>query len=174
MLRIQFRNDHGDIRCAAMGAVVGYHRAFRLGISLFQRLDFCFGHVDGAKNKIHVFRHVLHLGSVPDNHILHGSRHGNIHGPTAAHRFLISFPCGTRTGGQHLHTKPRMVFEQGGKSLPYHACGAHNADVVRFHSLASFPNKGTPPRGCAHPYFLKRVIKKPVENRLSSTYNRKR
>ena len=134
VIRVDLRNDHRDVRRAAVCAVVAHHRAFRLGVSFLQRLDLIFLHVDGAEDKIAQGRDLLHiLGRVKDRHIRHGGRHGGGHQPMIAHSLTVGFARGTSAGGQGRHFKPGMVFQQGSEALADHAGRADDAYTIRFH-----------------------------------------
>ena len=50
-----------DIRCVAVGAVIGNHRAFRFRIGFFQFTDLVFFHINGAEDKINQRRDFLYI-----------------------------------------------------------------------------------------------------------------
>lgn len=70
VIGVDFGHDHGNVRGKAMRTVVGNHRAFSLGVSFLQRLDFFLLHVDSAEYKIYLRSHFFHVGSVQNDKFL--------------------------------------------------------------------------------------------------------
>lgn len=84
-----------------VGAVIGYYRAFALGICLFKSLYLILFHVYGAEDKIHLvgdFFHVLY--SVHYNHVSHALRNFRLHCPAAADSVGIFLAGGASACGQ--------------------------------------------------------------------------
>jgi len=137
---IDFRHYHRNIRCHAVCAVVGNHRAFCLGVSFFQRFDFVLFHVDCTEHKIHLCSNFFHLGSIQNHHLFDCFRHRCFHQPAAADSILIGLACGACRCSQSRKLKPGMIFQQGNKTLAHHASCTNNANFVLFHlKLPSFP-----------------------------------
>ena len=140
VLRIDFRDDHRHVGGAAMGRIVGDHRAFRLCIRFFQRPDFVLFHIHRAEHKIDVLCDRINVGRrVTDDHIRHFFRHRGFHGPAFARCFPVSLPGGTRGCRKHLYLKPRMVFQKGCKPLADHAGRANDTDLIFFHDSKYLP-----------------------------------
>ena len=134
MVRIELRDDHRDVFCEAVGAVVGNNWAFRFRIGLFQRADFILFHIDRAEDKIDFLCDRFNIGrSILDDHILHGFGHRLLHAPSCAHGVFISAARRTRAGRKDLHIKPRVVFQQRCKALADHSRCADDTDVKLFH-----------------------------------------
>ena len=138
VVRIDFRDDHRDIRRPAMRAVVGHDRAFRLCIGLFQRFNFIFLHVDRAEDKVYHRSDLFHVGGgVEDDHVFHGFRHGRAHGPAVSHSLLIGFAGGPAARSERFDVKPGMIFQERCKPLAYHAGCSDDSNLICFHD--TFP-----------------------------------
>ena len=134
MVRVDFRNDHRNVGCAAVGAVVAHYRAFSLGICFLESLNLIFFHVDGAEHEVTERSDLLHiLRCIVYNHVSHGGRHGSGHQPVVTHGLAVCFACGARAGRQGRNLEPRMVFEKGCETLTNHAGCADDAYTIRFH-----------------------------------------
>ena len=117
-----------------MGAVVGDHRAFRLGVALFQRADLLFLHIHRAEHEIDFGGHFFHMGGIQHHHILDLLRHGVRHGPAAANGLFVGLARRTGRSRHHGQMEPGMLRQQRHETLADHAGGAHNAHLILFHS----------------------------------------
>ena len=130
---VDLRHDHRHIGGKAVGAVVGNHGAFCLGVGFLQRFDLLFFHIDGAKDKVHLGGDLCHVGGVQHHQLFRLFGHGGLHQPAAAHSLLIGL-AGTAGAGCHSgQAEPRVVFQQGYKTLPYHTGCADDTYIVLFH-----------------------------------------
>ena len=134
VVRVDLRDNHGHIGGAPVGAVVGDDRALLFGVGLLQGADVLLLHIHGAEHKIHLGHDLVHvLFRVVNGHFRHAGRHGDLHGPAAAHSLLIGFPGGAGAGRQCGHRKPGVVFQQGGKTLPHHSRTSDDSHAILFH-----------------------------------------
>ena len=150
VLGVDLRHNHGHIGSKAVCAVVGYHRALGLGVSLFQSANLVLLHVDGAEHKVNLRGDLFHMGSVQHHQLLGGLRHGGAHHPMAAHRILIGFTCRAGRSGHRGQMEPGVVLQQGNKPLADHAGRAHNAYTILFH-FATFLSTPRRPAGLTIP-----------------------
>ena len=135
MLWVHLRDDHGHVRRPAVGAVVGDDRAFQLGIRLFQRTDVFFLHVHCTEDKINGSRDFFLIRFRVQNHQRFGFlRHGGLHGPALASSFLIGLAGRPGTGSHHGQLEPRVIFQQGHKTLAHHSGGTHHTHSILFHA----------------------------------------
>ena len=132
MVCIDFRHYHRNIRCHAVCAVVGNHRAFCLGVSFFQRFDFVLFHVDCTEHKIHLCSNFFHLGSIQNHHLFDCFRHRCFHQPAAADSILIGLACAAAGRGQRGQLEPRMIFQQRDKALTDHASRTDDTNFILF------------------------------------------
>ena len=109
VLRVQFRDHHRHVRRPAVGAVVGDNGRFRLRISLLDRPDLLFSHIDGAEYKIDLGRHLLHGVYILYHDRFHTLRHRRIQLPAAARRLLIRLSHAAGAGRDHGYLVPRMI-----------------------------------------------------------------
>ena len=129
---VDLGHHHGHVRSEAVCTVVGHHRAFSLGISLFQSLDLVLGHIDCTEDKIHLRSNFLYLGSVQNHHLLHTLRHGNSHSPAGTDSFLIGL-AGTAAGcGQNGQLEPGVIFQQRHKTLTDHTSRTYDTHFILF------------------------------------------
>ena len=165
MVGVDLRDDHGNIGSGTVSAVVGDHRALMASIGLFQSADLFLFHVDGAEHEIHQRNDLLDVFfRVVDRHFRHKRGHGSFHGPAAAHSFFVCFSRGPSAGCQRRHSKPGVIFQNGGKPLTHHAGASNDTHAILFHYFPDpFSKKWRRKMG---------VKKKPVENRLPISYNR--
>ena len=92
MPRVDFRDDHRNVRGPAMGRIVGNDGRAGFCVRFFQRLNFILFHIDRAKNEIDLIGHFIHFRSVLHDDIFDGFRNRCRHFPPALHGFLIRFP----------------------------------------------------------------------------------
>ena len=134
VLRIELRHDHRDVRCAAMGGIVGDDRAFELGIAFFKRLDFILLHVDRAEDKVD------HRGDlfgvclgVHDDNVFERLRHRVVHVPAGADGVLVGFAGAVAAGREDNGLEPRVVRREEREALADHAGRADDTDLILFH-----------------------------------------
>ena len=136
VLRIDLRNDHGDILCPAVRAVVGDHGGLVLRVIFLDGADLVLGHIHRGEAEIHLCRDSSHLVDIDDLHALILFGHGDIQLPAAADRFLVSLAGASGAGGQDCDIKPGMVLENGQETLSHHSGCAQDRNLqlpIEFH-----------------------------------------
>ena len=121
MFGIDLRNDHGDIRGPAVGAVVGNNGGLCLRVRFLDGADLLLGHVDRAEAEIHFRRDRVHILHVFDNDVPDRLGDRLIQFPSAFHRLGIGLAraAGTCRDGGHL--EPGVIVQKGNESLSDHA-----------------------------------------------------
>ena len=140
MLRVKLRNDHRNVRCVTVCAVVGNNRALRLRVTLFERFNLIFFHIDRAENEVDHACNFLHVaGRVHDNHVFDVFRNVNVHAPFLADRFRIRFAGGTRACRNRRYMKPRVIGKERQKALTDHARSTDYTNIILFFHLCLPP-----------------------------------
>ena len=140
MLRVQFRNHHRNVRRVTMCAVVGNNRAFRLCVTLFERLNLVFFHVDRAENEVdHAGNFFNVAGCVHDNHVFDVFRNVHVHAPFLADCFRIGFAGRTRARRNGRYMKPRVIGKERQKALTDHARSTDYTNIILFFHLCLPP-----------------------------------
>ena len=117
-----------------MSAVVGNNGTLRLCVSFLKSLDLVLLHIDCAENKVNERSDFLNIcRSVVDDEISHICGHRSIHAPTAANCLFVCLTRRTGTCSNKNDLKPRVIFEQGRKSLSDHTGSSYDTYLVLFH-----------------------------------------
>ena len=136
---VDLRDKHGDVRGAAVGGVIGHHRAFPLCVGFLQRPYLLLFHIHRAKDKVHLGGDGVHIRrGVQHLHLPNARGDGGGHGPPALHRLGVGPPCRAGGGRQGGDGEPGVALQQGDKPLSHHAGGANDADSKFLHSKNSF------------------------------------
>ena len=142
MLRVYLGDNHGNVGRPTVCGVVGNHRALMLCISLFQCLNFFLFHINGREHKVHLRCDFLNIvGRIHYDKFLCGFRHRRINFPSIAYCLFIGFSCTSGTGCHNLQFKPRVLVNQGDKTLSDHAGTANHTYAIFLHG--DHPFNGT-------------------------------
>ena len=127
MLRIDLRDDHRDIRCPAVCAVIGDDGSLGLRVFLLNSPDLILGHVDSAETEIHFRCYCLDIFDVFDNNALYCFGTGSLQLPPAVDAFTVCLTGAAGTGRYRCHFKPGMIVQQGNKPLSDHTGAAEDS-----------------------------------------------
>ena len=131
---VDFRNDHRNVLGEAVCAVVGDNRALQLCIFFFQCADDILLHINGTERKVNLGSELLGIVlSVIEDHVLHIFRNRNSHLPAAFNSLCIGLALVAAARCDCDDAEPRMICEQGSKTLTNHTGCADNADIILFH-----------------------------------------
>ena len=109
MAEIDLRDDHRDIRCPAVRAVVGNNRCFRLCIRLLDLPDLILRHIDCRKDHIDLPCDSLDIRNIHDLHVPDSLRHRRIHLPSSADCLLICFASASCRSREDFDLEIRMI-----------------------------------------------------------------
>ena len=138
VLRVQFRDDHGDVFGVAMCAVVRNDRNVSLCVLLFESRGGFFGHVDSTEDEVDHLADLLDVVlCVHDDDVLELFRHRGLELPFGADGVFVRLAGRTGTGRERNDVEPRMTREEGGEALTDHAGGADDTYVVLFHVVST-------------------------------------
>ena len=138
VLRIDLRDDHGNIRCPAVRAVVGDYRSLCFGIFFLDGTDLVLLHIHGAEAEINFRCYCLHVLHIFDNDLPYGFRDRSIHLPSSGDTFFISLAGASGARRDRCYLKPGVIFQERDKPLADHTCSAEDANtkfLVHFHFL---------------------------------------
>ncbi len=136
---IDLRDKHGDVQGAAVGGVIGHHRALVPGVVFLQRFDLVLFHVHGGEHEVHLGGDGVHIRrGVQHLHLPDARGDGGGHGPAALYRLGVGPARRAGGGSQGGDGKPGVPLQQGDKALAHHAGGADDADSKFLHSKNSF------------------------------------
>ena len=111
VIRIDFRNHHGNVRGETVSRVVGNDGTLRLCVFFLEGTDLILLHVDRAEAEVNLGSDLLHVVGVEDNHILvlFGKRGGHV--PSALNDLAVRFARASGAGCERGHLKPRVVLK---------------------------------------------------------------
>ena len=133
VVRVDFGNDHGNVRSKTVSRIVGNDGAFRLGVTLLESADFVLLHIDGAEAEVNLGGDLLHVVGVENNHILVLFGESGGHVPSAVHNLSVGFAGTSGACRQCCYLKPRMIFEQERKALTHHTGSSDDSDFILSH-----------------------------------------
>ena len=134
---VDLRNDHRNVRCPAVGGVVGDDGALELRVFFLQRLDFVFFHIDRAEDKVDHRRDLLRVRlRIHDNEIALGFRNILLHEPLARDGVLVGLARAMGACCKNDRLKPRMLRCQQHEPLPDHARCANDTDFILLHRFS--------------------------------------
>ena len=147
---IDLRNDHRNVRGAAVSGVVGADRALELRILFLESADLVLLHVDRAEDEIDLGGDLLCVcGCVVHDHVLVLVGHRNGHLPAAFTSLGIGLALVARRCCESNDLEPRMILQQQGETLTYHAGRADDAYFVLLHVYQILPERCN--NVCVHP-----------------------
>ena len=134
---VDLRHDHRNVRCPAVGGVVGDDGALELRVFFLQRLDLVFFHVDRAEDKVDHRRDLLRVRlRIHDNEIALGFRNILLHEPLARDRVLVGLARAVRACRENDWLEPRMLRCQQHEPLPDHTRCANDTDFILLHTFS--------------------------------------
>ena len=121
MIDVDLRDHHRHVWRPAVCAVIRHYRSLCFCIGFLDGTDLILCHIYGTEYKVYRRCHLFYFIDIMYDQFLNGFRHRRRHFPAPAHRFFISFACGTGTCRHRHHFEPGMIFQQGNKTLSYHS-----------------------------------------------------
>ena len=109
MFRVDFRNNHRNIRSPSMCAIVWNYRCFCLSIIFFNLLNFFLSHINCTKYKINCWSNSFYFVNIMYNHLFNWFRHWSFHFPSVTYSIFISLSCWAWACSQSCNFKPWMV-----------------------------------------------------------------
>ena len=124
VLGVDLRDDHGNIRGPAVGAVVGNDRRLCFGILFFNGTDRVLGHVNRAEAEIHLGGDRFDILDILYNDLPDGFGDGCIHLPSSLDTFFVGLACASRAGRDRSDLEPGVILQKGDESLADHSGSA--------------------------------------------------
>ena len=122
----------------AVSRIVGDDRAFELGISLRERLDLVFFHIDGAEHEVDLLCDLLCVGlCIHHDHGADALRNRIRHVPFFADRFGVGLACAVCAGCKNDGREPGVIRRQQDEPLADHTRSADDTASEFFHDESS-------------------------------------